>query len=565
MIHMGIDDIAEVLGGTIITGREPVDISDLEVRTVSSDSREQVRDGLFVAIAGERVDGHRFLNSAQEHGFVAALVDHEVADSSLLQIEVDDTVAALGRLARHNIDLRRASGKPFSLVGITGSVGKTTTKDITKTLLGELGPTVAPVGSFNNELGLPLTALKVEESTRYFVAEMGANHLGEIRGLTAIAPPDISVVLKVGTAHLGEFGSVENIFIAKSEIVEALAPEGTALLNSDDLNVVRMQERTKAAVRWFGLETEAPRELAVSATDIEMDDEDRASFTLLLHGEPSGRVHLGIQGEHNVINALAAVSIAVAEGMKPEAIVAVLNSGVALSPHRMAVSTVNLENTVAVENTVASESDAADTATAATAAPTVEPATAPAAVAASAPTSAPSAQFTLVDDSFNANPDSMKSGIEGLMGMHRGKAYHVALLGPMLELGENSAQLHEQVGAYAVKAGANAVISVGLNGEAGGEDLAGLATSIAKGALAQASVMGSSARIVRVESLKEAEREVGVLASSHPDTVVLLKGSHASGLGQLALKWAQGDARVTPAPQESATRTTAMTTATDGE
>ncbi|MCI1935084.1 MAG: UDP-N-acetylmuramoyl-tripeptide--D-alanyl-D-alanine ligase [Bifidobacteriaceae bacterium] len=523
MIRMRIDDIAEVLGGTIITGHEPVDISDLSIGTVSSDSRENVKDGLFVALHGEHVDGHNFLASAQEHGFIAALVDHEVEGSTMLQIEVSDTVEALGHLARHNIDMRRATGKPFSLIGITGSVGKTTTKDITKTLLSSLAPTVAPVGSFNNELGLPLTALTVNEGTRYFVAEMGANHLGEIRGLTAIAPPDISVVLKVGTAHLGEFGSVENIFIAKSEIVEALAPNGLAILNSDDVNVARMQERTQAPVMWFGekasMAQEASRELSVSCSDVDMDDADRASFTVLVKGAPVGRIHLGIPGRHNVMNALAAISIAVAEGMKPEAVVAVLNKGVALSPHRMAFSDVTVGQT----------------------------------------------SFTLIDDSFNANPDSMKSGLDGLMGTHHAQAFHVAVLGPMLELGKDSETLHEQVGDYAITAGADAVISVGLStsedeGEAigEGEDLAGLAADIAKGALAAASSQGSGAVVQYVETLEAAEKAVVALASSHPDTVVLLKGSHASGLGNLAQRWSSGT-------ESGGRQTENMTSATDGE
>jgi UDP-N-acetylmuramoyl-tripeptide--D-alanyl-D-alanine ligase len=395
-------------------------------------------------------------------------------------------------------------------------VGKTTTKDITKALLSSIAPTVAPIGSFNNNLGLPLTALKVDEKTRYFVAEMGANHLGEIRDLTAIAPPDVSLVLKVGTAHLGEFGSVENIFIAKSEIVEALSENGIAILNSDDANVARMAERTKAQVRWFGLDAggahEAGRSLAFSATDISVDDRDRPSFTLLEGGEPAGEIHLSLSGQHNVMNALAAISIATTLGLKLPDVVKVLNEGVSLSPHRMALSTVQVPN---------------------------------------------GGSFTLVDDSFNANPDSMKAALDGFMHTHP-DSYHMAVLGPMLELGSDSVSLHSQVGAYAVAAGVRTIIVVGLEASEGNDSLPVLAQALTDGAREEALRKGATdtVSITTVSDLDTAADAVAAIASSHPDTVVLLKGSHASGLGNLAQQWTQDP------PQPSSA--TAMT-ATDGE
>ena len=159
-----------------------------------------------------------------------AIVDHEVKSDGLPQIVVKDTVDALGELARYNIVRRRELDGDFDIIGLTGSVGKTTTKDLLSSLLATVGPTVAPVGSFNNEIGLPLTALRVDEHTRFFVAEMGASHIGEIARLTRIAPPNTAIVLKVGVAHLGEFGSRERIAQAKSEIVQGLLPGGTAVL-----------------------------------------------------------------------------------------------------------------------------------------------------------------------------------------------------------------------------------------------------------------------------------------------------------------------------------------------
>lgn len=521
MIRMGVDEIAEAVDGTILTGKEPVDISDLQIRFVSSDSREKTQNGLFVALRGQRVDGHDFLEAAQRNGYALALVDHFVEDVPLLQIEVKDTLVALGLLARHNIDRRRALPAAFEVIGITGSVGKTTTKDITKAILSAQATTVAPVGSFNNSLGLPLTALKVDESTRYFIAEMGANHLGEIRDLTAIVPPDVSVVLKVGTAHLGEFGSVENIFKAKSEIVTALTESGTAILNSDDPYVSRMAGLTQASVSWFGLDEHA-RELAVSARALETDNLDRPSFTLVLEGKEAGRVRLGLSGQHNVMNALAAISIALKLGIRAEAIIKTLNGSLALSPHRMAISTVK-------------------------------------------GTAAGGSTFTLIDDSFNANPDSMKSGIEGLLRTHP-QAFHVAVLGPMLELGKDSVELHSSVGAYAIEQGVEALISVGLANESGQSELTLLAQALSDGAhhesleRAQTHSDSHEALIETVNSLDDAAKLVAQLASSHPDTVVLLKGSHASGLSGLVQLWTKESA---PGGSEPATQATV--TATDGE
>ena len=212
----------------------------------TSDSRKVVDSSIFVAIPGDRVDGHDFVQKAAELGAKIAIVEHfvkldESNNSKIAQIVVENSVEALGLLAKHNLERRRALNTPFSIIGITGSVGKTTTKDMLKALLSTLGNTVAPIGSFNNEIGLPLTSLQVNENTRFLIAEMGANHVGEIAKLTTIAPPDLAVVLKVGVAHLGEFGSVERIAQAKSEIVRGLVAHGIAILNADDFRVSAMR------------------------------------------------------------------------------------------------------------------------------------------------------------------------------------------------------------------------------------------------------------------------------------------------------------------------------------
>ena len=212
MVPMSVEEIAKAVDGRLIGDAG----SESRATNTVSDSRQAGPGSVFVAIRGERVDGHDFVAKTAGQGATVAIVDHEVKSDGLPQIVVKDTVDALGELARYNIVRRRELDGDFDIIGLTGSVGKTTTKDLLSSLLATVGPTVAPVGSFNNEIGLPLTALRVDEHTRFFVAEMGASHIGEIARLTRIAPPNTAIVLKVGVAHLGEFGARERIAQAKS-------------------------------------------------------------------------------------------------------------------------------------------------------------------------------------------------------------------------------------------------------------------------------------------------------------------------------------------------------------
>ena len=503
MMPMTITQIAEATGGRVVApatgeGAGRVPEGAVAVSTVS-DSRQVTAGGVFVAIRGERVDGHDYVPKVGAAGAVAAIVDHEVAGADIAQIVVDDTVAALGELARYNIERRRAAadpaqgGKPFTLVALTGSVGKTTTKDLLKSLLSTLDATVAPVGSFNNEIGLPLTALTVNADTRYFVAEMGANHVGEIAHLTTIAPPDIAIVLKVGVAHLGEFGSVERIAQAKSEIVRGLLPDGVAVLNADDAHVAAMASIAPAGVVRFGIDPTHAAGDALTARDIATDDLDRPSFTLLADDGASVHVQLGIPGAHNVMNALAAATVARMLGMPLDDIARVLGEQRHISPHRMAVSTVERDG----------------------------------------------ASFTLIDDSFNANPDSMRAGLDGLARWGAGKdpePYRVAVLGAMLELGGDERGLHRSVGAYAAGLGLDRIIAVGSKADA---EFDALAESLAEGARAELAAKGvSNVPVDWVHDADEADGLVMSVARDHAGTVVLLKGSHASGLSALAERWA---------------------------
>lgn len=522
MLALHIEEIAQALDGTFVTGREPVDISQMYVTSVSIDSRVTSDHGLFVAIKGEHVDGHDFLQSAARHGYVAALVDHEVklpeahdtpSDSQhemdqglqrednpqILQILVPDTVKALGQVAHLNLEHRRALHSPFTIIGITGSVGKTTTKDLTRALLASRDNTVAPQGSFNNDIGLPLTATTVDERTRYFVAEMGASGIGDIARLTTIARPDVGAELRVGTAHVGEFGSVENIFLAKSELVEALPQEsGIAILNADDENVARMQDKTQAAhVLWFGITNATHQaQLDVTARNISVDNLDRPSFQLIIEGKLAGDVHLQLSGKHHVMNALAAVSIAHCLGLPDEQIVRVLNSHIPLSPHRMCVREVEVN----------------------------------------------SKRFTVLDDTFNANPDSMRGGIEGLASLGDENSYRVAVLGPMLELGEESDELHHEVASRVYFDGIDNLIAVGTPSLPEADHLADAYVEGVHQA-AQATdipVNPTQARrhgpfsLTRVKDADEAYAQMMYVLEKHPHALFLLKGSHAAGLSALA-------------------------------
>ena len=482
MMRMTLAQMVQAVHGSA----EHCDCDDLETVTATSvvtDSRQVVDGALFVAIAGEHVDGHDFVDAAARQGAAAALVEREIKSAPIAQIVVPDTVAALGALAKANLEARKAIDEPFTIIGITGSVGKTTTKDLLHALLSTQGETVAPKGSFNNEIGLPLTALKVGERTRYLVAEMGANHIGEIARLTKIAPPDIAVVLKVGVAHLGEFGSVERIAQAKSEIVRGEAPNAITVLNADDERVAAMSGIAKGDVFWFGIEKGQAHDIDgyMAADDIALDDLGHPVFELVSSQGVEQRVSLGIGGRHNVMNALAAASVAKLLGMPLERIAQVLADTRRISPHRMAVSEVERDG----------------------------------------------ARFTLIDDSFNANPDSMRAGIDGLMAWRSQEdqqPYRVAVLGSMLELGSDEHNLHRTIGAYALGGGDDASLNA-------------LAQDIADGGT-EAKDADDMRPVRAVKTTQQADDLIRALNAEHPDMLVLLKGSYASGLSALATQWA---------------------------
>jgi UDP-N-acetylmuramoyl-tripeptide--D-alanyl-D-alanine ligase len=376
-------------------------------------------------------------------------------------VVVEDTVLALGRLARAVVDRLPA----LTVVGVTGSSGKTSTKDLLAQVLPALGPTVAPVGSFNNEIGLPTTALGATEDTRFLVSEMGARGVGHIRYLCGITPPRVGVVLNVGSAHVGEFGGRDAIALAKGELVEsvpAAADGGVAVLNADDELVSAMRSRTAGRVVTFGESEHAD----VRATGIVLDDAARPSFTLR-HRDEAAPVSLSLHGRHHVSNALAATAVLLACGSDVATAARALCDAGPVSRWRMEVRT------------------------------------------------GPDG-VTVVNDAYNANPESVIAALAALAAMSTGRRSW-AVLGEMRELGDLAAAEHNRVGREAVRLGIDHVVAVGPG-----------AHGVAAGARA---VGGGTV----VEVVPDVDATVSLLRERlAPGDVVLVKASRAAGLEAVA-------------------------------
>ncbi len=396
MIPISIAQIAR------LTGARPDGVSDagaVVTGPVVIDSREAGQGGLFAALPGERADGHDFAASAVAAGAIAVLATRPVGVPALI---VPDVPAALAVLARAVVDRL----PDLTVAGITGSAGKTTTKDLAAALISSLGPTVSPRASFNNEIGHPLTVLRVDESTRFLVAELSARGPGHIAALCQIAPPRLGVVLCVGNAHAGEFGSREQVAAAKAELPAALPADGVALLNADDRLVLAMAEQTPARVVTFGRSAGAQ----VRAADVSLDRLSRPRFVLRTP-DGSAPVALRLHGEHNVTNALAAAALAAELGMGIEAIAAGLSVATARSRWRMEVT------------------ERAD-------------------------------GVIVVNDAYNASPEAVAAALAAL-GVIAAGGRSYAVLGRMAELGDRSREFHEQAGVVAARTGLTGIIAVG--------------------------------------------------------------------------------------------------------
>jgi len=395
LIPLSLARIAEITRGRL-DGASPETVV---AGPVVIDSRQAGPGALFAALPGERADGHDFAAQAVAGGAAAVLAQREVGVPAVI---VDDVLTALGALARAVIDRL----PDVTVIGLTGSAGKTSTKDLLAHLFSRLGPTVAPPGSYNNEIGHPLTVLRAGEDTRYLVLEMGARGLGHITHLARIAPPAIGIVLNVGSAHLGGFGSRDVIAKAKGELVEALSAQGTAILNADDPLVRAMAGRTAAEIVTFGRAPDA----TVRAADESLDDAGRPRFTLVTP-EGSAPVRLRLHGAHAVPNTLAAAAAARRLGMPVAEIAEALSEAEPVSRWRMEVT------------------ERAD-------------------------------GVTVVNDAYNANPESVRAALDTVVHMAReGRAF--AVLGGMAELGASTVTEHEKIGAYAARGGLAGLIAVG--------------------------------------------------------------------------------------------------------
>ena len=453
MIALSLAEIAEVVGG------QTHDIPDPSVQVtapVVRDSREVQPGSLFAAFVGERVDGHDFAAQVVEAGAVAVLASRPVGVPAIV---VEDVQSALGALARHVV--RRLGA---TLVALTGSAGKTSTKDLIAQVLQRKAPTVFTPGSLNNEIGLPLTALTATEETRFLVLEMGARGIGHIRYLTDLTPPKIGLVLNVGTAHIGEFGGREQIAQAKGELVESLPEDGAAILNADDPLVRAMASRTKAKVLFFGEADEAD----VRAENVRLTDSGQPAFTL---HTPSGAsdVTMRLYGEHHVSNALAAAAVAHELGMSAEEIATALSEAGSLSRWRMEV------------------------------------------------TERPDG-VTIVNDAYNANPESMRAALRALAAMGKGRRTW-AVLGKMAELGDEALAEHDAVGRLAVRLNVGKLVAVG------GRE----ASWLQLGAYNEGSWGEESVHV------SDAQAAVDLLRSElRPGDVVLVKASRSVGLESVA-------------------------------
>ncbi|MEU7065838.1 UDP-N-acetylmuramoyl-tripeptide--D-alanyl-D-alanine ligase [Streptomyces sp. NPDC053429] len=469
MIPLSLAEIADITGGQLHDIPDP---SVLVTGPVVFDSR-QVEDGsLFAAFVGERVDGHDYAATAIGAGARAVLATRPV---SVPAIVVPDVVAALGALAGAVV-----ARIGTDVVALTGSAGKTSTKDLIAQVLQRHAPTVWTPGNLNNEIGLPITTLRATEETRHLVLEMGARGIGHIRYLTGLTPPRIGLVLNVGSAHIGEFGGREAIAQAKGELVEALPSEaegGVAVLNADDLLVRAMSARTKARTVLFGEAEDAD----VRATDVRMTPQGCPSFTL---HTPTGcsDVTLRLYGEHHVSNALGAAAVAHVLGMSAEEIATALSGAGTLSRWRMEVT------------------ERAD-------------------------------GVTIVNDAYNANPESMRAALRALAAMgsaaqaNGGRTW--AVLGPMAELGDDALAEHDAVGRLAVRLNVSKLVAVG------GREASWLQLgAYNEGSWGEESVLVS-----------DAQAAVDLLRSElRPGDVVLVKASRSAGLERVAQALLEGEA-----------------------
>ncbi|MEB3034967.1 UDP-N-acetylmuramoyl-tripeptide--D-alanyl-D-alanine ligase [[Mycobacterium] nativiensis] len=492
MIALSVAEIAEIVGGRLADITPEQAAATTVTGTVEFDSRKITPGSLFLALPGARADGHDHAAAAIQAGAVAVLaarpvgvpaivVEPAASDSRSGALEHDDeagsgaaVLAALAELAAAVSAGLVAKG--LTIVGVTGSSGKTSTKDLIAAVLAPLGKVVAPPGSFNNELGHPWTVLRADENTDYLVLELSARHRGNIAALAAIAPPQVAVVLNVGTAHLGEFGSREAIADTKAELAQAVPASGVVILNVDDSAVAAMADKTAArVVRVSRSEHAAGGPADVWAGPVLLDELARPRFTLHA-GTGEAEIALGVSGDHQVGNALCAAAVALECGATADQVATALAAAGPASQHRMHVST---------------RSDG----------------------------------VTVIDDAYNANPDSMRAALQALAWIARGENPATprrswAVLGEMAELGEDAISEHDRIGRLAVRLDVSRLIVVGVGRSMG---------AMLHGAVMEGSWGAEATAVADVDAALALLR-----AELEPGDVVLVKASNSAGLTALA-------------------------------
>ena len=429
--------------------------------SVETDSRLVSAGSLFVCKPGEVTDGHLFAPSAIESGAVALIVEREL-DLAVAQIVVADAVVALGMLAKRVLE-RIRENSDLQVIGITGSNGKTSTKNMLRAILSEHGQTVAPIESYNNEVGAPISILKANLETKYLVVELGAGGIGSIDYLARIAKPNIAVELKVGLAHAGEFGGIETTAQIKAELVRALEPSATLIYNSDDALVSAMPALTEAKSISFGTNDEASyrisnQELSISGTSCTVTYPDGAELDLQLH----------ILGEHQLMNATAALAVADVLGFSRPSAIAALEQLELAERWRMQL----LRS---------------------------------------------SSGWFVINDAYNASPDSMKAALQTLAQLGRQGHRTIAVLGEMAELGEYSAQEHDSIGRLVVRLNIDQLVVIGSG-----------AKLIHMGASQEGSWDGESKYFDSIAEGLAAVREM-----LEPNDIVLVKSSKSANLRHL--------------------------------
>ena len=455
MIKLSLSEIAEAVDGRLIGDNTSI------TGSVETDSRLVQQGSLFVCKPGEETDGHLFVEPALQAGATGLIVEREV-DSTLGQVLVADSVQALGKLAAYVLARVREKGD-IKVIGITGSNGKTSTKNMLREILQQIGETIAPIESYNNEVGAPISILKITDATKFLVVEMGAGGVGSIDYLMKMTKPDIGVLLKVGMAHAGEFGGIETTLQIKAELVRELPPAATLVYNSDDALVASTLELTEAHTLSFGTGEDAlvridEPMLSLAGTSAEIHYAD--GFTQELN--------LQILGEHQLMNAAAALAVAEVLGVDRKQAADALERMKLAERWRMQLD------------------QRAD-------------------------------GVFVINDAYNASPDSMKAALQTLAQIGRQGHRTIAVLGEMAELGEFAIHEHDAIGRLAVRLNIDQVVSVGKG-----------AKLIHMGASQEGSWDGESKHF---ETINEALQFVrGML---EPGDVVLVKSSKSANLRHL--------------------------------